>query len=162
MVSYSKQDISKVLVFHPKNKEWLTLPNTHPDVRTGMSELEFTMQDELKYEGIDEADRVVFDVKDQHAHHEALAQYNAKRAEDYARRVAAASEAENQETSNKTGIQLGKGKLKSTLANLSKQQKPQEPIEYSEDEVEDDNVDNQGETEQKTCEIVEVKIHGKY
>jgi len=162
MVSHSKQDISKVLVFHPKNKEWLTLPNTHPDVRAGMSELEFTMNDELKYEGINEAGRVVFDVKDQHAHHEALAQYNAKRAEDYARRVAAAAEAENQETSIKSGIELGKGKLKSTLANLSKQQKPQEPIEDCEDEVEDSKVDNQGETEQKTSKKIEVKIHGKY
>ncbi len=76
--------------------------------------------------------------------------------------MAAASEAENQETSNKTGIQLGEGNLKSSLANLSKQQKPQEAIEDCEDEVEDGNVDNQGETEQETCEVVEVKIHGKY
>ncbi|MFT5452872.1 MAG: putative transposase [Enterobacterales bacterium] len=160
MVSHSKQDISKVLVFHPKNKEWLTLPNTHPDVRDGMSELEFTMHEELKYEGIDEAERVVFDVKDQDAHHEALAEYNAKRAEDKARKVEANSE--NQETSQKTGIQIGEGNLKSTLAKLSKQQKPQEPIEDCEDEVEDANVDNQGETEQETRNKIEVKIHGKF
>ncbi|MBA6288573.1 DDE-type integrase/transposase/recombinase [Colwellia sp. MB3u-4] len=154
MVSHSKQDISKVLVFHPKSSDWITLPNTNPTVYSGMSELEFTMQEELKYEGIEEATRKVFDVNEQIIHHEASAQNKAENDEK--------SKVKGNQKQEKTGVTLGEGNLKSALSNLSQQQRPQESFEGSEAENEEDNVDAQVIAEQKPRKIVEVKIHGEY